>query len=163
MCIGIAILAIAIVIWKADLSGFGLWMMLGVKGTLVATSVFAFALSPLMTGRGNRPFLVGFLRAGFITELAYWVCCWVAPWLVLDYAQNPIDQAVIVGLYFDAIPRLEEALLRGSPDARLLFDMTCSPLIVAINSLPVLSVAMMGGWASRKFARRSPQPRPVTT
>jgi len=36
--------------------------------------------------------------------------------------------------------------------------MTRFPLIVTIDSLPLLSVAMMGGWASKKRATRSQWP-----
>jgi len=153
MCLGIALAAIDIVIWKTDLSGYGVWVMVGTRGTLIASSVFAFTLTYLLTGRGSRPFLVGFLAAGFSIELAYWVCCWLAPWQVLAYAQNPIDQAVF-GFYFDGIPGLYQGLLQGSPNARLFFDITCFPLVVTIHSLPLLSVAVIGGWVSKKRAQR---------
>jgi hypothetical protein len=162
LCTGIALVALDIVIWKADLSRYGAWVSVGVRGTLIATTVFGFSLASLLTGRVSRTFLVGFLTAGFSTELAYWVCCLLAPWQVLAYLQNPVDQAVIVGIFFDGIPGLEQALLQGSPNARLFFDMTCFPLIVTINSLPLLSVALTGGWASKKRATRGQRPRPVS-
>jgi hypothetical protein len=155
MCTGIALLAIDIVIWKTNFSGYGAWVMVGMRGTLIATSVFALTLACLLAGRGSRLFLVGFLAVGFSIELAYWVCCWLAPWQVYAYTQNPIDQAVIVGFYFEGIPGLEPALVQGSPNARLFFDMTCFPLIVTIDSLPLLFVAVMGGWASKKCATRT--------
>jgi hypothetical protein len=163
MCMGIALLAIEIVIWKTDLFRYGVWVLVGIRGTLIATTVFAFTLARLLAGGGSRPFLVEFLTAGFSAELVYWVCCWLAPWQVLAYLQNPVDQAVIVAFYFDGIPGLEHALLQGSPNARLFFDMTCFPLIVAIHSLPLLAVAVAGGWATRKHATMSQRPRPVTT
>ncbi len=161
MCTGTVLLAIDIVIWKADLSGYGVGVLVGMRGTLIATTAFVFTLASLLTGRGGRPFLVGFLAAGLSAELAYWACCLLAPWQVLAYIQNPVDQAVIVGFYSDGIPGLEQAILAGSTQARLFFDMTCFPLIVTINSLPLLSVAVMGGWASKKRATRSQGPRPV--
>jgi len=154
-------LAIDIVIWKTDLSGYGVWVMVGMRGTLIASSAFAFTLACLLSGRGSRTFLVGFLAAGFCAELAYWICCWLAPWQVLAYMQNPVDQAVF-GFYLDGIPGLEQGLLQGSPYARLFFDLTCFPLLTAIHSLPLLSVAVIGGWASRKRAARCQRPRPVT-
>jgi hypothetical protein len=163
MCIGIALLAIDIVIWKTDLSGCGAWVMVGMRGTVIGTGVLALTLACLVAGRGSRPFLAGFLATGFSIELAYWVCCWLAPWQDYAYTQNPIDQAVIVGFYFDGIPGLEQALVQGSPNARLFFDMTCFPLIVTIESLPLLSVAAMGGWASKKRATRTRSLRPVDT
>ena len=83
------------------------------RGTLVATTVFGFALATLLRGRGSRPFLIGFLTAGFSAELAYWVCCLLAPWQILAYLQNPIDRAVIGGIFFDGIPGLEQAVLQG--------------------------------------------------
>ena len=163
LCTGIALLALDIVIWKADLSRYGVWVSVGMRGTLIATTVFVFALAPLLTGRGSRPFLVGFLAAGFSAEFVYWICCLLAPWQVLAYLQNPVDQAVVVGIYFDGISGLEDALLQGSPNARLFFDMTCFPLIVTINSLPLLSVALMGGWVSKRRASRDRRPRTLTT
>jgi hypothetical protein len=162
MCLGIALLAIDIVIWKTDLSGNGVWVMVGMRGTLIASSVFIFALAYLLTGRGSRLFLVGFLAAGLFTELAYWVCCWAAPWQVLAYAQNSVDKAVF-GFYFDNFPGFYRALLEGSPSARLFFDMTCFPLIVTIDSLPLLSVAVLGGWALKRRGTRCQWPRRVTT
>ena len=41
--------------------------------------------------------------------------------------------------------------------------MTCFPLIVTIDSLPVLSVAVLGGWVWRKRAARDLLPRPIIT
>jgi hypothetical protein len=161
-CTGIALLALDIVIWKADLSRYGVWVLVGLRGTLFATTSFVFALASLLTGRGNRPFLVGFLAAGFTAELVYWICCSLAPWQVLSYLHDPVDQAVIVGIYFDGISGFENALRQGSPSARTFFDMTCFPLIVTINSLPLLSVALMGGWASKRRDSRRRRPRPVT-
>jgi len=162
LCTGIALLALDIVIWKADLSRYGVWMLVGMRGTLIATTVFVLALASLLTGRGSRPFLVGFLAAGFSAELVYWICCWTAPWQVLAYLQNPVDQAVIVGIYLDGISGFEDALREGSPNARLFLDMTYFPLIVTIHSLPLLSVALMGGWASKRRDSRARRPRPVT-
>ncbi len=162
MCLGIALLAIDIVIWRTDLSGYGVWMIVGMRGTLVASSVFAFTLACLLSRRGSRPFLFGFLAAGLSAGLAYWLCCWLAPWQVLAYAQNPVDQAVF-GLYLDGIAGLEQALLKGSPYARFFFDMTCFPLIVTINSLPLLLVAVLGGRVSKKRAARCQTPRAAAT
>lgn len=155
---GIALVALDIVIWKADYSGHGLWVAVGMRGTLIATTVLVVALAFLLTGRGNRPFLVGFLRAGFAAELVYWVCCALGPRQVLTYLQNPIDQAVILG-FFDHIPRLEVGLRQNSQFARLFFDTTCFPLIVTIHALPVLSIALLGGWASKGRAARAQQSR----
>ncbi len=162
MCVGIALLAIDIAIWKADLSASGPWLLIGMRGTLIATSVFAFTVLFLLRGQGSRPFLAGFLAVGFCAELAYWICCWLAPWQVLAYTQNPVDHALIV-FYFHAIPGLEQALLRGSPTARLFFEMTCFPLIVTIHSLPVMSVAVIGAWAWKKRAIRCDRPGPIIT
>ena len=51
LCTGIALLALDIVIWKADLSRYGVWVLVGMRGTLIATTVFVFALAS-----GNQPF-----------------------------------------------------------------------------------------------------------
>jgi len=161
MCLGIALLAIDIVVWKTDLSAYGVGVMVGMRGTLIASSVFVFTTACLLTDRRSRPFLVEFLAAGLSAELAYWVCCWLAPWQVLAYAQNPVDRAIF-GFYFGGIPGLEQALLQGSPYARLFFEMTCFPLIITIDSLPLLGVAVIGGWVLKKRAAMCQRPRPAT-
>jgi len=151
--LGIALVAIDMAIWKTDLSAYGVWVMVGMRGTLIASSVFAFALTYLVAARRSRPFLVGFLAAGLSGELAYWVCCWLAPWHVLAYVQNPVDQTVF-GFFFDGIPGLHGALVQQSPYARLFFEMTCFPLIVTIHSLPLLLIAVVGGWLWKKRAEK---------
>jgi len=148
ICGAIALLAIDIVIWKSDLSPFGVWVIMGVRGTLVATTVLAFTVSYAMTCWGSRPFLAGLLATGFPAVLVYWACCWLAPWQVYGVLQKPVDEVVIERVFFDGIPGLQQALLAGSRSARLIFNMTCFPLIVTINSLPVLFVAVLEGWAT---------------
>jgi len=100
ICGAIALLAIDIVIWKSDLSPFGVWVIMGVRGTLVATTVLAFTVSYAMTCWGSRPFLAGLLATGFPAVLVYWACCWLAPWQVYVVLQKPIDDVVIGRVYF---------------------------------------------------------------
>jgi hypothetical protein len=157
ICGAIALLAIDIVIWKSDLSAFGVWVIMGVRGTLVATTVLAFTVPYALTRRGSRPFAAGLLATGFPGVLVYWTCCWLAPWQVYVFLQKPVDELVIGRVYFDGIPGLEQALLAGSRSARLFFDMTCFPLIVTIDSLPLLCIAVLGGWAARAHALRPPR------
>jgi hypothetical protein len=160
VCLGVALLAIDIAVWK---QGFTRpWVSMGVRGTLVASSVLAFALVHLLKGRGNRPFLVGFLAAGLVAGLAYWAWCWLAPWQVYADAQSAVDQ-VVINFFLDRIPGLEHSVLQRSSFTRLFFEMTCFPLIVTIDSLPVLSVAVLGGWVWRKRAARDLLHRPVIT
>jgi hypothetical protein len=158
ICGAIALLAIDIVIWKSDLSAFGMWVIIGVRGTLVATTVLAFILPYALTRHGSRPFLAGLLATGLFAVLVYWTCCWLAPWQVYVVLQKPVDDIVIGRVYFDGIPGLEQALFAGSRSARLLFEMTCFPLIVTIDSLPLLCIAVLGGWAARAHALRPPRP-----
>jgi hypothetical protein len=163
ICGTIALLAIDIVIWKSDLSALGIWVIMGVRGTLVATTVLAFIVPYALTRRGSRPFLSGFLATGLSAVLVYWTCCWLAPWQVYVVLQKSVDEVVIGRVYLDGIPGLEQALLAGSRSARLLFDMTCFPLIVTIYSLPLLCIAMLGGWAASAHALRPPRPGAATS
>ena len=154
ICGLIALLAIDIVIWKSDFSAFGVWVMIGMRGTLVAITVLAFTVPYALTRRGSSLYLAGFLATGFPAVLVYWACCWLASWQVYGVLQKPVDEFVIERIFFDGIPGLEQALLAGSSTARLVFNMTCFPLIVTINSLPVLFVAVLGGWTANTHGIR---------
>jgi hypothetical protein len=137
--------------------------VLTIRGVLFMTNALGFGLYRLLAHRNDRrPFLTGFVAAGFVATLAYFDCCQLFSWSVLRTQKWTLAPIGVDACHIDFIDVPSLGMTGRITPKTVIISAALAPVVVTLVAFPQLLVALAGGFLARRIHRHRPA-GPLTT